>query len=110
MALFVAVGIPGTAGMVSFQSLLQILIEDKLRGRVFGVAISIGALMTLLGMILAGTLGDYLGPVLMLNIQGGMYTLSGILVLLTLWGLKVGQQAAQKAETMMEDEQAVAVE
>lgn len=95
MALFVAVGIPGTAGMVSFQSLLQILIEDKLRGRVFGVAISIGALMTLLGMVLAGALGDRLGPVLMLNLQGGMYTLSGVLVILTLWGLKVGKQAMQ---------------
>ncbi|HLX58928.1 MAG TPA: MFS transporter [Ktedonobacteraceae bacterium] len=93
MALFVAVGIPGTAGMVSFQTLLQTLIEDKLRGRVFGVALSIGALMTLSGMILAGALGDRLGPVLMLNIQGGMYALSGMLVLLTLWGLKVGKQA-----------------
>ncbi|MGH2496147.1 MAG: MFS transporter [Ktedonobacteraceae bacterium] len=110
MALFVAVGIPGTAGMVSFQSLLQFLIEDKLRGRVFGVAISIGALMTLLGMILAGALGDRLGPVLMLNIQGSMYTLSGILVILTLWGLKIGKQAAQKVGTVVGDEQVVGVE
>jgi MFS family permease len=112
MALFIAVGIPGTAGMVSFQSLLQFLIEDKLRGRVFGVTISIGALMTLLGMILAGTLGDRLGPILMLNIQGGMYALSGMLVLVTLWGLKVGKQAAQKSRTRMGDEkeQAVVVE
>ena len=105
MALFIAVGIPGTAGIVSFQSLLQFLVEDKLRGRVFGVTISIGALMTLLGMILAGTLGDRLGPVLMLNIQGGMYALSGVLVIATLWGLKVGKQAAQKNETTTGDEQ-----
>lgn len=110
MALFVAVGIPGTAGMVSFQSLLQFLIEDKLRGRVFGVAISIGALMTLLGMILAGALGDRLGPVLMLNIQGGMYTLSGILVIATLWGLKVGKQAAQTSGKIVGDEEAAVVE
>ena len=110
MALFVLVGIPGTAGMVSFQSLLQFLIEDKLRGRVFGVAISIGALMTLLGMILAGALGDRLGPVLMLNIQGGMYTLSGILVIATLWGLKIGKQAARKVGTAVGDEQIVAAE
>ncbi|HEY6542776.1 MAG TPA: MFS transporter [Ktedonobacteraceae bacterium] len=96
MALFVAVGIPGTAGMVSFQSLLQFLIQDKLRGRVFGTTISIGALMTLLGMILAGTLGDRLGPVLLLNIQGGVYALSGVLVIATLWGLKIGKQAVQK--------------
>ncbi len=99
MALFVAVGIPGTAGMVSFQSLLQFLVEDKLRGRVFGTAISIGALMTLLGMILAGALGDRLGPILLLNIQGGVYALSGVLVIATLWGLRLGKQAVQKSET-----------
>jgi MFS family permease len=99
MALFVAVGIPGTAGQVSFQSLLQFLVGDKLRGRVFGTAASIGALMTLLGMILAGALGDRLGPVLMLNIQGSVYALSGVLVIMTLWGLKVGKQAMQKTET-----------
>ena len=110
MALFVAVGIPGTAGMVSFQSLLQFLIEDKLRGRVFGTAASIGALMTLLGMILAGTLGDRLGPVLMLNIQGSVYALSGVLVIATLWGLRVGKQAVQKSGTPMGDEQSVAVD
>ena len=88
----------------------QSLIEDKLRGRVFGTAASIGALMTLLGMTLAGTLGDRLGPVLMLNIQGGMYALSGVLVLLTLWGLKVGKMAVQQRETMTEDERAVEIQ
>ena len=109
MALFVAVGIPGTAGMVSFQSLLQFLIEDKLRGRVFGTAASIGALMTLLGMILAGTLGDRLGPVLMLNIQGSVYALSGVLVIATLWGLRVGKQAVQKSGTPVRDKQALEI-
>ena len=39
-----------------------------------------------------------------------MYTLSGILVLLTLWGLKVGKQAAQKTETTVGDEQAVGIQ
>jgi hypothetical protein len=40
------------------------------------------SLLTLLGMIVAGALGDRLGPVLLLNAQGGMYVLSGLLVLL----------------------------
>jgi MFS family permease len=109
MALFVAVGIPGTAGMVSFQSLLQLLVGDKLRGRVFGTAASIGALMTLLGMVLAGTLGDRLGPILLLNIQGSVYALSGLLVMATLWGLRIGKQAAQKSGTPVGDEQAIEI-
>lgn len=110
MALFVAVGIPGTAGQVSFQSLLQFLIEDKLRGRVFGTAAAIGALMTLLGMVLAGVLGDRLGPVLLLNIQGSVYALSGVLVIATLWWLKVSKQAVQKNKIQTGDEQSAVVE
>lgn len=47
----------------------------------------------LVGMILAGTLGDRLGPVLMLNAQGGMYVISGLLVLFTLWNVIAGKQA-----------------
>jgi len=44
------------------------------------------------------------------SLSGGMYTLSGILVLLTLWGLKVGKQAAQKTETTVGDKQAVGIQ
>ncbi len=110
MALFIAVGIPGTAGQVSFQSLLQFLVEDKLRGRVFGTAVSIGALMTLLGMILAGALGDRLGPIVLLNIQGSVYALSGVLVIATLWGLKVGKQVGQKSKAPLRNEETMVID
>lgn len=50
----------------------------------------------LVGMILAGTLGDRLGPVLMLNAQGGMYVVSGLLVILTLWHVIAGKQAGKE--------------
>jgi MFS family permease len=82
--LFVLVGIPGTGMVVSSFSLLQSKAEDKLRGRVFGAYITVQALMVLIGMGLAGALGDRLGSILLLNIQGGVYTLSGIFVLITL--------------------------
>ncbi len=88
--LFIVIGIPNTGSMVGFQSLMQTLVEDKLRGRAFGVISSVGALLTLSGMILAGILGDRLGPVLPLNVQGGMYAFSGLLVVFTLWNLKTG--------------------
>ena len=48
-------------------------------------------LYSALGMIVAGALGDRLGPVLLLNAQGGMYVLSGLLVLLTLWKMIAGK-------------------
>ena len=55
-----------------------------MRGRVFGAIQAVNALMMLIGIILAGLLGDRLGPVLLLNIQGSVYFLSGVLALLTL--------------------------
>jgi MFS family permease len=82
--LFVLVGIPGVGAIVSMQTLLQTLIEDRLRGRVFGAIQAVNALMMLIGITLAGLLGDRLGPVLLLNIQGSVYFLSGVLALLTL--------------------------
>ncbi len=107
MVLFIVVGIPGVAGMVSFQSLLQFLVEDKLRGRIFGTISSIGALMMLLGMILAGTLGERLGAVPMLNIQGCMYALSGIIVITVLKGQKIDKQAVEKSQASPGGKQAI---
>lgn len=85
--LFVLVGIPGVGAMVSMQTLFQTLIEDHLRGRVFGAIQAVSALMMLIGITLAGLLGDRLGPVLLLNIQGSVYFLTGVLALLTLGGM-----------------------
>jgi hypothetical protein len=52
--------------------------------RVFGTFLALGSLMTLIGMIVAGALGDRLGPVLLPNIQGSGYLLSGVLALLAI--------------------------
>ena len=82
--LFVMVGVPGAGMQVSKQTLFQTLVEDRLRGRVFGAIQAVSALMLLVGIILAGLLGDRLGPVLLLNIQGSIYFLTGVLALLTL--------------------------
>jgi MFS family permease len=95
--LFILVGIPGTASMVGIQTLLQNIVKDRLRGRIFGALLSAGALMTLLGMVLAGVLGDRLGPVVLLNIQGSGYLLSGVLALLAL-GRLLAKQAAPEQE------------
>ena len=92
--LFVLVGIPGVGSQVSLQTLFQTLVEDRLRGRVFGAIQAVSALMMLIGMILAGLLGDRLGPVLLLNIQGSVYFLSGVLALLTLSGMLLKRQVA----------------
>jgi len=97
-ALFILVGIPGIGALVGAYSLFQSLVEDKLRGRVFGAFLTIEAVMVLIGMSLAGALGDRLGAALMLNIQGSVYTLSGLLGLLTLNRMVKKLQKKQAAE------------
>ena len=97
-ALFILVGIPGIGAMVGVYSLFQSLVADELRGRVFGAFITIEALMMLVGMGLAGLLGDHLGAPLMLNIQGSVYTMSGLLGLLTLGRMVKKQQEKQDTE------------
>lgn len=82
--LFILVGIPGTGAIVGQQTLFQNIVEDRFRGRIFGALLALASLMTLIGMIVAGVFGDRVGPVLLLNIQGSGYFLSGVLALLTL--------------------------
>ncbi len=99
--LFILVGLPSTGSLVGFNASLQVLVEDKLRGRIFGTLLAMRSLLTLLGMVVAGTLGDRLGPVLLLNAQGGMYVFSGLLVLLTLWKMIAREQTSQEAGSEM---------
>ncbi|HLZ58042.1 MAG TPA: MFS transporter [Ktedonosporobacter sp.] len=97
MILFVLVGIPLTSAMIARDTLLQGSTVDKLRGRIFGTFSTVQALLMMIGMLLAGTLGDRLGPILLLNIQGSVYTLSGLLALFTLGGVIITKQVQQRS-------------
>lgn len=84
MVLFALVGIPAAFMNVQIQTLFQVLVEDHLRGRVFSALLAIGSLTSLIGMLLAGLLGDLLGPIPLLNLQGGSYVFGGLLIFLAL--------------------------
>ncbi|HLW01185.1 MAG TPA: MFS transporter [Ktedonobacterales bacterium] len=85
-ALFVLVGLPAVAMLTGFNALQQMATPDAYRGRVSSTFFTTGALLGLLGTTIAGALGDHLGVVTVLNIQGGVYVLAGVLVLLLLTG------------------------
>ena len=88
LALFVVVGIPSVGLGIGMDSGVQMAVPNEYLGRLFGVATALMSLMMLLGMALASGLGDRVGVVPLLNGQGGMYALSGLLVLITLSGVK----------------------
>jgi MFS family permease len=78
------VGIPTIATGAGFMTMLQQVVQDAYRGRVFGIRGTMAALLQLTGTLVAGTLGGVAGPILLLMIQGGSYVLMGALALLIL--------------------------
>jgi MFS family permease len=78
VVLFIAAGIPGVAMVTGLLSVVQRATPEGRRGTVFaafGVAASIGQAV---GMIGGGLLGDRLGVVAVLNGQGALYVVAGV--------------------------------
>ena len=96
IVLFIVVGVPGVGLGAAFDTLLQTAVADEYRGRIFGALGTTGALLRLVGMGLAGALGDVVGVVPMLNLQGGGYILAGVLGLVMLRG--VGEVALARRQ------------
>ena len=78
----VIVGIPGAGIDVGSATLIQTTVADEYRGRIFGAISAMGALSMLVGTALAGTLGDRLGIVTLLNVEGALFVAAGFVVLL----------------------------
>jgi MFS family permease len=77
----VIVGIPGAGIDVGATTLIQTGISDEYRGRIFGAIGAMGALSMLAGTALAGALGDRLGIVTLLNVEGALFIAAGFAVL-----------------------------
>jgi MFS family permease len=78
VVLFIAAGVPGVAIPTGLMSSLQQAAGEGRRGRVsaaFGATTNAGQA---LGMLAAGLLADRLGVVAMLNMQGVLYILAGL--------------------------------
>lgn len=108
LALFVAVGIPSVGLSIGIDSGVQMAVPNDYLGRIVGAATALMSLLMLAGMALAGTLGDRIGVVPMLNVQGGMYTCAGLLVLLTLRHVPARAAVSSEATAAISDEAAVA--
>jgi MFS family permease len=79
LLLFILVGLPAVAMGSSMLSLLQESADDAYRGRVFGAFGAVAALLTLAGLALGGALGDRIGVVPVISLQGHVHVLVGLL-------------------------------
>ena len=88
--------------LVTESTLLQTGVADEYRGRVFGAYGTTQALTVLIGMGLASALGDLAGVVPLFNLVGGLYVLSGLVIL-----AMVGRRAAPMETTALGGEPGV---
>jgi MFS family permease len=93
------VGIPSAANRVAFNTLFQRTVPDKYMGRVsgaFSTTMSILALVSVLGF--AGTLGEVVGIVPILNVASGITIFAGVLALVLLRGSSAQTDAKEQAK------------
>ena len=98
LALMVLVGLPFAAIGVGRVTLVQTAVEDAFRGRVFGSLAAVNGLSTLVGAGLAGALGDRLGIVAVLTVDGAAFLLGGTLVLAALAPVSAARTVRARAE------------
>jgi Na+/melibiose symporter-like transporter len=95
----VAVGLPAALAVVGQTTLFQRTSSDSHRGRVFGALSAVQGVALLVGTLLAGVLGDVIGIVPVIAVQGVGYAVAGLIVLAYLPGARrrsvpIGQPAA----------------
>jgi MFS family permease len=97
LVLIVLVGIPSVAASSGGQTLLQREVPDRYRGRVFAALGTTSAALMLVATLAAGVVGETVGPIAMLNIQGAAYVVSGVVVLVLLAPLRLVQEHGRGA-------------
>ena len=96
------VGVPIAGMFAGLTTLLQSATEDAYRGRVLGAFGAVGALSTFIGAVLGGLLGDRVGIVAMLNIQGLGYGTAGMIALMALHGVTPSMWAPSSSSAEQE--------
>src|SRR4051812_6254317 len=70
IVLMVMIGVPGAFAIAGLMTTFQTLTSDEFRGRVFGAMIAVRALAGIIGIGIAGWLGEVVGIVPIIALQG----------------------------------------
>ncbi|HEX6607489.1 MAG TPA: MFS transporter [Chloroflexia bacterium] len=98
--LMVLVGLPGVGFSTGVTTLLQTSTANQYLGRVFGALGTTASLLALIGAGLASVLGDRIGIVPVLNLQGAGYILAGALALVLLAHVALPRAQAPAEESV----------
>lgn len=86
LVLMVVVGVPGAFSIAGMMTTFQTVTVDEFRGRVFGALTAISGTAVIIGIGIAGWLGEAVGILPIIAIQGGGYVVAGAMVLVALRG------------------------
>ncbi|HLI09212.1 MAG TPA: MFS transporter [Ktedonobacteraceae bacterium] len=86
LALLALAGLPVIGFYINLYTLLQVHVEDKYRGRIFGAYMTAQALMMLVGMGLASGLGDRIGIIPMMDVDAVVNILAGVIAFVLMSG------------------------
>jgi predicted MFS family arabinose efflux permease len=88
LIIIILLSVPLMAWLISSQAWIQTRAPGEYLGRIFGVYGTLSALLMLIGMVFASSLGDTLGISTTLYFGGGFFILSGLLALVSLPGVR----------------------
>ena len=94
----VVVGLPGALVGASTMTLFQRNTTDSHRGRVFGSLGATGAVAVMVGTVCAGLLGQAVGIIPVLAVQGASYVVAGLVMLVTLPATSAAPSPADQPE------------
>ena len=88
------VGFPGAVCIAARTTLMQDHSTDAQRGRIFALLFGVSALSLTAGAVVAGFLGEAIGIIPILALQGGGYVVAGAMVLLLIGSTEASETPA----------------
>jgi Na+/melibiose symporter-like transporter len=88
------VGLPGAALFAGMLTVFQTGTDDQLRGRVFGALTTVQNAAMLASTLAAGSLANHLGIVPVITVQGAVYVIAGVMILIFLHSMPAAARTA----------------
>jgi MFS family permease len=107
LTLLAIAGLPVIGFYINLYTLLQVAVEDRYRGRIFGAYMTVQALMMLLGMALASGLADHVGIIPMMDADAAVNILAGLIAFVMMRGATLPKPTETASSEVVAQESAL---